>query len=188
MRPALTGARAAGGAGAAGWMEMETDMTEPYFFDPLQLWRDAVSKLEKSANERANAQLKTPGVARSLQDAATLSFGMQQAYAKAVEGYLRQANLPSRRQVQELAETLQRVEEKLDRLLPITDAPRPARTRRPAAAATPAPAASAAQPAETVARAPRKAARRKLGSASAARRAARNANSKPARGAKAGKG
>ena len=105
-------------------------MTEPYFFDPLQLWRDAVSKLEKSANERANAQLKSPGVARSLQDAAAVSFGLQQAYAKATDAYLRQANLPSRKQVQELAETLQRMEEKIDRLLPATADPRPARTRR----------------------------------------------------------
>lgn len=109
-------------------------MTEPYFFDPLQLWRDAVSKLEKSTNERANAQLKAPGVARSLQDAATVSFGLQQAYAKLIENYLRQANLPSRKQIQDLAETLQRIEDKLDGLLPVAEGLQPSRTRRPPAA------------------------------------------------------
>lgn len=126
-------------------------MTDPYFFDPLQLWRDAVSKLEKSANERANAQLKAPGVARSLQDAATVSFGLQQAYAKAAENYLRQAHLPSRKQIQELAETLQRIEGKLDGLVPVVEGPRPSRTRRPSAEST-APAQVAPPPKKTPAR------------------------------------
>jgi hypothetical protein len=167
------------GASAAGGLKMETEMTEPYFFDPLQLWRDAVSKLEKSANEHANAQLKSPGVARSLQDAATVSFGLQQAYAKATDAYLRQANLPSRNQVLELAETLQRIEEKLDRLLPAAAVPRPARTRRPAAAMTPpAPTPMAAPAKEAV---PRKA-------TTAKGTAARSTKTRPARGAKGRRG
>lgn len=167
---------------------METKMTDPYFFDPLQLWRDAVSKLEKSANERANAQLKAPGVARSLQDAATVSFGLQQAYAKAIDAYLRQANLPSRKQVVELAETLQRLEEKIDRLLPVTADPQPARTRRPAVAAAPSTPAPVAAPRKGAAKRTTtvKAARRTRGVATAA--AARRAKARPARGAKGGKG
>ena len=61
-------------------------------------------------------------------------MGMQQMFEKVVAAYLRKANLPSRKDVAALAETLARVEEKLDRLLPVSAPPsRPARTRRPAA-------------------------------------------------------
>ena len=51
-----------------------------------------------------------------------------------IEGYLRRANLPSRKEVLEISESLRRIEDKLDRLVPAESAPapRPPRTRRPA--------------------------------------------------------
>ena len=41
-----------------------------------------------------------------------------------IGGYLRRANLPSRKEVLELAESLRRIEDKLDRLLPADSTPR----------------------------------------------------------------
>jgi hypothetical protein len=61
---------------------------------------------------------------------------MQQMFEKVIDAYLRRANLPSRKEIAEVAESLRRIEDKLDRLLPAdAPVPRPARTRRPAGAA-----------------------------------------------------
>ena len=114
-------------------------MATPFFFDPLQLWRDAVNRLESDANTLTTDSLKSPELVRTLQQATTVSAGMQQGFDKLLDGYLRRANLPSRKQLAELTQTLERIEQKLDRLLPPADVPRPARTRKPAAAAPVAP-------------------------------------------------
>lgn len=134
------------------------------FPDPLQLWRDAVNKLETEANSLAAGSMNSQEVVRSLHDFTTASLGMQQMFEKVVGAYLRKANLPSRKEVAELAEALQRIEEKLDRLLPPEagagiPAARPARTRRPPTAAPapdPAPAAAPATVAKRRAPARRK--------------------------------
>ena len=124
-------------------------MAAPLFPDPLQLWREAVNRLEADANALGTDSLKSPELLRSLQRASAASAGMQQAYAKMAETYLQRANLPSRKQVAELAQALERIEQKLDRLLPPDPTvPRPARTRRPSSAP------SAETPAEPVAVAP----------------------------------
>ncbi|HMN55790.1 MAG TPA: hypothetical protein PKE15_00965 [Ottowia sp.] len=124
-------------------------MAAPLFPDPLQLWREAVNRLEADANALGTDSLKSPELLRSLQRANATGASMQQAYAKMADAYLQRANLPSRKQVAELAQALERIEQKLDRLLPPDPTvPRPARTRRPSAAA------SAAAPAEPVAAAP----------------------------------
>ncbi len=122
-------------------------MASSLFLDPLQLWREAVSKLENDVNALATGSMKSQEVARSLQQFSTVSLGMQQVLEKAIEAYLRRANLPSRKELSEMAETLQRIEHKVDRLLPAEalPVPRPARTRRPQGAA-PAPEAAAPPP------------------------------------------
>lgn len=115
-------------------------MASSVFPDPLQLWRDAIDQLEKDANALATQGIKSPELMRSLQQASGVSLGLQQAYERLLEAHLQRVNLPSRRQLDELAEVLERIEHKLDRLLPPeTSAPRPARTRRPSGAAAPAP-------------------------------------------------
>ena len=124
-------------------------MATPFFFDPLQLWRDAVNRLESDANTLTTDSLKSPELVRTLQQATTVSSGMQQGFDKLLDGYLRRANLPSRKQLAELTQTLERIEQKLDRLLPPADVPRPARTRKPAAAAPVAPVAPTAPTAPT---------------------------------------
>lgn len=138
-------------------------MASSAFPDPLQLWRDAIDQLEKDANALATQGIKSPGLMRSLQQASGVSLGLQQAYGRLLEAHLQRANLPSRRQLDELAETLERIEHKLDRLLPPeADVPRPARTRRPSGAAAPAPVpAPAPTRTRTPAAAPRKPAARR---------------------------
>ncbi|MFT7722569.1 MAG: hypothetical protein QM788_07030 [Roseateles sp.] len=118
-------------------------MATPSFLDPLQMWRDAVNKLEKEVNTLAAGSTQSEQVVRSLHGFSSASLALQQVVDKSISAYLRKANLPSRKEVADLAETLQRIEGKLDRLLPpdpAAEAPaRPARTRRPPASAAVAP-------------------------------------------------
>jgi hypothetical protein len=107
-------------------------MASSIFPDPLQLWREAVTRLEQDVNALATGSLGSQEVSRSLHQFSTVSLGMQQMLEKLIERYLQKANLPSRKEVAELAESLRRIEDKLDRLLPAEAAvPRPARTRKP---------------------------------------------------------
>lgn len=127
-------------------------MAASLFPDPLQMWRDAVTKLESEVNSTLTGSSKSRELVQTLHQFSNVSQGVQQLVEKVVDGYLRRANLPSRKEVAELAQSLRRIEDKLDRLLPAEalgapGAPRPARTRRPpsaapAAALVPAPAAA----------------------------------------------
>jgi hypothetical protein len=145
-------------------------MSTAPFPDPFQLWRDALTKLEGGVNSLVTGSMDSQEVMRSVHQLSALSLGLQQAFEKAIGAYFAKLNLPSRKDVAELAAALQRVEDKLDRLLPASALaagapPRPPRTRRPpeAAAATAAEAPAVAPPrpaAKAVSKpAPRKAAR-----------------------------
>ena len=123
-------------------------MATSFLVDPLQMWRDAVTKLETEVNSMATGSTKYDDVVRALHQFSSVSLGMEQLLEKVIGGYLRRANLPSRKEVLELAESLRRIEDKVDRLLPAEAgaavlAPRPPRTRRPASASAPAPAGAA---------------------------------------------
>ena len=138
--------------------------------DPLKLWRNAISELESSGNAFAKQTMNTAEFATALHQMANLSLGMQQTFEKVLTVYFKQLNLPSRKDIAELAAALQRIEVRLDQLSPRSAAaatqPRPARTRRPeeatAASKSPALAAPASQLAKHSAatRAPAKRARR----------------------------
>lgn len=109
-------------------------MSGSIFPDPMQMWREALTRLEKDVNALATGSLESQDVVRSMHQVSSASLGMQSMLERLLDAYLRKANLPSRKDVAALAETLARVEEKLDRLLPALPPPsRPARTRRPAA-------------------------------------------------------
>jgi hypothetical protein len=103
--------------------------------DPFQMWREALTKLEGNVNSLVTGTMDSQELMRSAHQLSTVSLGMQQAFEKAIGRYLAKVNLPSRKDVAELAAALRRVEDKLDRLLPAdaagSAAPRPARTRRP---------------------------------------------------------
>jgi uncharacterized membrane protein YccC len=128
-------------------------MTSSLLPDPLQMWREALTKLESNVNSLVTGSMDSQEVMRSVHQLSTVSLGLQQAFEKAIGSYLAKINLPSRKDVGDLAAALQRVEDKLDRLLPASAAvpasPRPVRTRRPppeapAAKPTEAPAAARA--------------------------------------------
>jgi uncharacterized membrane protein YccC len=110
-------------------------MTSSLIPDPLQMWREALTKLESNVNSLVTGGMDSQELVRSVHQLSSVSVGLQQAFEKAIGSYLAKVNLPSRKDVSELAAALQRIEDKLDRLLPASAAapalPRPARTRRP---------------------------------------------------------
>ena len=130
-------------------------MTSSLIPDPLQMWREALTKLEGNVNSFVTGSLDSQELMHSVHQLSTVSLGLQQAFEKAIGSYLGKINLPSRKDVSELAAALQRIEEKLDRLLPASaaapDLPRPARTRRPPAEEASAPPAKAPAAARAVA-------------------------------------
>ncbi|WP_418147612.1 hypothetical protein ABL850_31525 [Variovorax paradoxus] len=113
-------------------------MATPLNLDPFDMWRQAVTKLEEGMNALGTRSLKTDEVGKALLQFSAASTQMRQLMDKASSKYLKSINLASRKEVIDLAETLRRIEDKLDRLLPQPEqppAPRPARTRRPGTAA-----------------------------------------------------
>ncbi len=131
-------------------------MTSSAFPDPFQIWREALSRLESDVNTLATGTLKSQEVLQSLHQFSTVSLNLQQVFEKALEEYLRRSQLPSRKQVSELAVSLRRIEDKLDRLLPpdasAGSVPRPARTRRPPGTTPSSVPAEGHAPADTTAR------------------------------------
>jgi hypothetical protein len=127
--------------------------------DPFRLWREAVNKLEGDLNALANTGMNSPQFAGVSHRYLQGMLGMQQVFEKVLHMTLAKLDLPSRAEIAELTTSLQRIEDKLDRLLPAEAVapagPRPARTRRPPEEA------GAASPAQPIAEpSPRPAARR----------------------------
>ena len=118
-------------------------MARSLFPDPLELLREGVNRFEAGVNALAQRKLaNSTEAARTLHKLARASVGVRQLADRSLAGVLALLELPSRSEVAALAAAVQRVEDKLDMLLPASarsaaHAPRPARTRRPPAPAEP---------------------------------------------------
>jgi hypothetical protein len=110
-------------------------MTSSSIPDPFEMWRQAVTKLEGDINSMANQNMNSEEFTRSLQQFSEVSTGMQQLFEKALDGYFKALQLPSRKDIVALGERLQRLEDKIDMLLPMEQREpaekRPLRTRQP---------------------------------------------------------
>ena len=123
-------------------------MAKSFLPDPLELLRQAVNRLEGRANTLAGRGMEIDALMKTLHQVSGLSLAVRQAVELAIEGAYKRLNLPSRREFDEMKATLQRLEDKIDSLLAAqaaAAAPRPSRTRQPAAA----PAAKTAKPRKT---------------------------------------
>lgn len=105
--------------------------------DPLELLRQAVNRLEGRANTLAGRGLELDQVVKTLHQLSSLSLVLRQAMELALDNFYKRLNLPTSREFAEMTSTLQRLEDKLDSLLATQaaprQAPRPTRTRLPAA-------------------------------------------------------
>ena len=114
-------------------------MASSFLVDPLQLWRDAVTKLEGEVNSLATGSTKNRQIVSALHQFSSVTLGMEQVLEKVIGGYLRRANLPSRKEVLELAEVV--AAHRGQGRPPVAGGaviaagpPRPPRTRQPTAA------------------------------------------------------
>ncbi|MBO3278116.1 hypothetical protein [Pseudomonas schmalbachii] len=104
--------------------------------DPLKLCREALNKVETGVNEYATRRMESKEFAQVVSQVSKVTLGVKHVSEKSISGVYRRLDIPTRAEVDALADALRRVEDKLDLLLPKQEAavPRPARTRRPAVA------------------------------------------------------
>lgn len=103
--------------------------------DPFQMWGEALNVIEREINSLASRKMESPEVAQAVHQFSRVSLGMQHVLERSVASVLRRLELPSRCEVDALASAVQRIEDKLDQLLPPSAtaslAPRPSRTLQP---------------------------------------------------------
>lgn len=103
--------------------------------DPFQMWRDAIGLIEGEINSLAARKLESAEFAQAVNQFSKVSLGVQHVFDRSFASALRHLELPSRSEVDALATAVQRIEDKLDQLLPASASPalipRPSRTRRP---------------------------------------------------------
>jgi hypothetical protein len=120
-------------------------MAKSFLPDPLELLRQVVNRLDGRASE-------VDPVIKTVQQMSGLSLVLRQAVEMAIANAYKRLKLPSSRDFAEVQATLQRLEDKLDRLLAAQAAAAP-RARKPAAAA---PAAKETKPRRTTAQSRRR--------------------------------
>ncbi|MCC8961387.1 hypothetical protein H8A95_03400 [Bradyrhizobium sp. Pear76] len=115
-------------------------MSSSQNLDPFEMWRQIVTKLEGGINSMANNGMNSEEFLRALHQFSQVSTGMQQTFEKALDAYFKALRLPSQKDIAALAEGLQRIEDKIDLLVPIEEREpterRPARTRQPSGEGT----------------------------------------------------
>ena len=123
-------------------------MTRPKIPDPLALGRQALDQLETGVNAYASRKMADADIARTIGSLSQLPRGLKHLTGQAQAGLLKRLDLPSRSELAALAAAVQRIEDKLDQLLPPPSQhavhPAPKRTRRPPPQAAAAPAQRAA--------------------------------------------
>lgn len=109
--------------------------------DPFHIWREAISLVEGEINSLAARKLESAEVAQAVNQFSKVTLGVQHVFDRSFASALRRLELPSRSEVDALASAVQRIEDKLDQLLPAPVngalATRPTRARRPSPPAAP---------------------------------------------------
>src|SRR5574337_589025 len=103
--------------------------------DPFEMWRQVVTKLEGDINSMANKSMSSEEFARVLGQFSPVAIVMQQIFEMVLDRYFKALRIPSQKDINALAQGLQRLEDKLDTLLVNEkrgpEEERPLRTRRP---------------------------------------------------------
>ena len=116
-------------------------MTKP--FDPVAQWQEFVQKWEHEVNAWSGKLTEREEFSAIIGQATKMQFVAQKALTDRMEETLRSLNLPSKRQVDELGERLDAIEESIEKLRlalvpgatvaePAPAAPEPKRSRKPA--------------------------------------------------------
>jgi hypothetical protein len=114
-------------------------MTKEGTFDPFAMWRESLDRFEQSGNAFLTQNMESEQFSKALGAFLNASLGTRHLFDENLAKLYQHADLPSRTEVAALVAAVQRIEDKLDMLLPTTPSTvRPARTRRPPDAIDPA--------------------------------------------------
>jgi SMC interacting uncharacterized protein involved in chromosome segregation len=117
--------------------------------DPVVIWQNMVSEMEKGFNAFASKALESPEISKVVNQVGGASAGAQKQLGDMMEKYLVSMNLPSRAQMVGMAERLQGIEGQLNEIKAMLHqlqnnagaaaggypaAPKPPRTKRPPSA------------------------------------------------------
>jgi hypothetical protein len=91
-------------------------VAEPSSKDPTAAWQDLVAQWEKNLNALANRTMGSDEFSKSINQAMSLSAGMQSSLGELVGRYLASLNLPSRTEMTSIGERLQAIEDRLERI------------------------------------------------------------------------
>jgi hypothetical protein len=114
--------------------------------DPVALWQNMISEMEKGFNAFANQAMASPQFSKVVNQVGGVTAGAQKQLGDLMEKYLLSMNLPSRAQMVSMAERLASIEGQLNEIKALLHqvhgspaapgsgnpvAPRPPRTKRP---------------------------------------------------------
>lgn len=110
-------------------------------FDPVRAWQDFIQKWEIEINEWSGKVTESEQFSAMMGQATKMNLVAQKAFAERMETMLEALNLPSKTQIEDLTERLDRMEDNIERIrlaieksgAPVADtaAPEPRRTRKP---------------------------------------------------------
>lgn len=112
-------------------------------FDPVAAWQQMLQKWEHEVNSWSGTVTSREEFGAAMGQLTNFNLAMQKALGERMEDTLRSLNLPSKRQVDGLAERLDAIEESIERLrlalapgatIPVPERrPEPRRSRKPPA-------------------------------------------------------
>ena len=116
-------------------------MSQAPSFDPAAAWQQLISRWEQEVNQWSGRLTENEQFGQIMSQATKMQIMAQRSFNEHMEKLLKSLNLPSKTQIEEVSERLDRIEEAVDRLaLAISGsaaaaapAAAPKRTRKPAA-------------------------------------------------------
>lgn len=110
-------------------------------FDPVRAWQDIVQKWEVEINEWSAKLTESEQFSAMMGQATKMNLVAQRAWAEQMESMLQALNLPSKSQIENITERLDRIEDNIERIRLAADKPaepeassariEPKRTRKP---------------------------------------------------------
>ena len=89
-------------------------MVKDTLFDPFTMWKGIYEKTEENWNEVLQETMKKESFSKDLGQTLNYYLSYQEIVKKMTEDYLKQANMPSRGEIADIASLIINIEEKVD--------------------------------------------------------------------------
>jgi len=108
--------------------------------NPADSFSELVTQWERNYDAFANQVMGTEGFSQAMNEMQKAQLGYQQMFAQTMTQQLAGMNIPSREDIMSLADALQQLDRRLERIenrLDLNDKPKKARRKKPARTKTP---------------------------------------------------